>query len=389
MADLNAASVDDVASFFKTYYAPNNAVVAIVGDVDTKATIEKVRKAFGPIPVAAAPPRMDLTEPQAERRTATDLEDPPRPARACRLAYKMPPRLTADDDAIQVLGTVMSSGRSSRLYQQLVRQQLSPSPSRWTRPDGRARIVLLLRHGRAGQDHRRGREGDPRRDRAAEDGPIEPWELEKARNNAKRAVVGGLTSSLQHANLLADFAANFGDPSLINQRVDRISKVTAADVQRVARTYLTAENRTVVVTVPKPAPEPRESAMKTSTSVSWRSGRRRDAVGHARRVAFWRASSARSPKLPPAAKANRRRRPGQAVVMKGKAPVSTSAQIKLPRPNESTFSNGLHVMVLEDRRAPQVSMQLIDARRRRLFRSARSDRARAVHRRQPSRGHAG
>src|SRR5688572_28103671 len=63
MADLNAASVEDVASFFKTYYAPNNAVIAIVGDVNTKATIEKVQKAFGSIPSQPQPPRMDLTEP--------------------------------------------------------------------------------------------------------------------------------------------------------------------------------------------------------------------------------------------------------------------------------------------------------------------------------------
>ena len=69
----------------------------------------------------------------------------------------------------------------------------------------------------------------------------------------KDRVVSGLTSSLQKANLLADLAANFGDPALINQRIDRIGKVTAADVQRVARMYFTAENRTVVITVPKPA----------------------------------------------------------------------------------------------------------------------------------------
>ena len=70
MADLNAASVDDVKAFFKTYYAPNNAVLAIVGDIDTKVAIEKVRKAFEPIPAQAAPPAVDMTEPaqKAERR---------------------------------------------------------------------------------------------------------------------------------------------------------------------------------------------------------------------------------------------------------------------------------------------------------------------------------
>ena len=82
-------------------------------------------------------------------------------------------------------------------------------------------------------------------------GPIEEWEIEKARNNAKRGVVGGLTSSLQRAMQLAEFAASYGDANLINQRVDRLMKVTAADVQRVAQTYLVPENRTVVVTNPK------------------------------------------------------------------------------------------------------------------------------------------
>ncbi len=169
MDDLNAASVEDVASFFKTYYAPNNAVVAIVGDVDTKATIEKVRKAFGPIPSQPQPPPVDLTEPPQKGERRQTLEDGLARLARVDLAYKVPPRLTADDDAIQVLGTVMSSGRSSRLYQQLVRAATVAESVRWTRPDGRARIVLLPGHGRAGQDHRRGREGDPRRDRAAED----------------------------------------------------------------------------------------------------------------------------------------------------------------------------------------------------------------------------
>ena len=63
MADLSAASVDDVAAFFKTYYAPNNAVIAIVGDVDTKTALAKVEKYFGAIPKQPAPPPVDMTEP--------------------------------------------------------------------------------------------------------------------------------------------------------------------------------------------------------------------------------------------------------------------------------------------------------------------------------------
>ena len=254
MEDLDAASVEDVASFFKTYYAPNNAVLAIVGDIDPKVTLEKVRKAFGPIPSQPLPPKVDLTEPKQTSERRLTLDDPL--ARLARLdiVYKVPPRLTADDDALQVLGTVLSSGRSSRFFQQLVReQQLAPNVSAGR--DGAVgpglfRVIGTVAPGKTPQALEAAIYAEIERVKA---GPIEEWEIEKARNNAKRSVVSGLTSSLSRATQLADFAANYGDPALINQRVDRISKVTAADVQRVARTYLTQENRTVVITTPKSA----------------------------------------------------------------------------------------------------------------------------------------
>jgi len=254
MADLNAASVEDVASFFKTYYAPNNAVLSIVGDVDTKTTLEKVRKAFGAIPSQPAPPKVDMTEPKQTAERRQSLDDPLARLPRVDIVFKVPPRLTPDDDAVQVLGTVLSSGRSSRLFQQIVReQQLSPNVNAFR--DGAIGPGLFRVIGTVSPD------------KTAEaleaaiyaeidkvkNGPIAEWEIEKARNNAKRAVVGGLTSSLTRAIQLAEFAASYGDPGLINQRVDRIAKVTAADVQRVARTYLVPENRTVVITRPKAA----------------------------------------------------------------------------------------------------------------------------------------
>ena len=259
MEDLNAASVEDVAGFFKTYYAPNNAVLAIVGDVDTKTTIEKLRKAFEPIQAQPAPPKLDLSEPKQTAERRDKVEDPL--ARLARLdiVYKVPPRLTPDDDALQVLGTVLSSGRSSRLFQSIVReQQLSPGVNAGR--DGAVgpglfRVVGTVTPGKSVEALEAAVDAQIERVKNA---PIEDWEIDKARNNAKRAVVAGLTSSLQRAMQLADFAASFGDANLINRRVDRIMKVTAADVQRVARTYLVPENRTVVVTMPRAATRPQE-----------------------------------------------------------------------------------------------------------------------------------
>jgi zinc protease len=252
MEDLNAASVEDVASFFKTYYAPNNAVLAIVGDVDTKTTLEKVRKAFEPIPSQPPPPKVDLTEPKQTAERRQQLDDPLARLTRLDIVYKVPPRLTADDDALQVLGTVLSSGRSSRLFQQVVReQQLAPTVSAGRDGaigPGLFRVIGTVSPGKTAEALETAIYAEIDR---VKNGPIEDWEIEKARNNAKRGVVAGLTSSLQRAIQLAEFAASYGNASLINQRVDRLMKVTAADVQRVAKTYLVPENRTVVVTNPK------------------------------------------------------------------------------------------------------------------------------------------
>jgi predicted Zn-dependent peptidase len=89
-------------------------------------------------------------------------------------------------------------------------------------------------------------------------GPIAQWEMDKAHNTQKRAFVNSLGSSLQRAVLLGQYALFYNDPDLINTYSDRIAKITAADVQRVARQYLTPTNRSVVITTIKPASAGRE-----------------------------------------------------------------------------------------------------------------------------------
>lgn len=123
MADLSAASLDDVSAFFKTYYAPNNAVVAIVGDVDTKTALEKVRKYFESIPSQPAPPDMDMTERVQTEERRLSLEDPLVRLARIDMAYKIPPSSSPDDDALTVLSTILSGGRSSRFNEAIVRQK--------------------------------------------------------------------------------------------------------------------------------------------------------------------------------------------------------------------------------------------------------------------------
>src|SRR5829696_8495215 len=120
MEDLNAASVDDVATFFKTYYAPNNAVLSIVGDIDTKKTTALIEKYFGAINRQPQPNRPDLTEPPHTGERRSTIEDKLARLPQVDVAWVTPPAGTPDFKALDVLSWVLSSGRSSRLNQVLV-----------------------------------------------------------------------------------------------------------------------------------------------------------------------------------------------------------------------------------------------------------------------------
>ena len=254
MADLDAASVEDVASFFKTYYAPNNAVIGIVGDVDTKVVLEKARKYFEAIPAQPAPAPVDMTEPpQTEERRAT-LEDPLARLTRIDMAYKVPPSSSPDDDALTVLSTILSNGRSSRFFEAIVRQkQLATNVSagsQETRGPGLFNVVAIVAPGKSATDLEAAIDEEVEKIKA---GPIADWEIQKARTGARSGFVNSVGSSLQRAILLSQYAMFYDKPDLINTRADSIGKVTAADVQRVAAKYLVKTGRTVVVTVPKAA----------------------------------------------------------------------------------------------------------------------------------------
>jgi zinc protease len=254
MADLSAATVEDVASFFKTYYAPNNAVVSIVGDVDAKATLEKVRKYFEGIPQQPAPPEVDMAEPPQTAERRTTIEDGLARLPRLDLAYKIPPDGSPDSYALSVLSTVLSGGRSSRLYESIVRQKgLSSGVSAGAvqgRGPGLFRFTGIPLPGKSIEELEAAIGAEIVRIQTA---PIEDWEMQKARNAARSSFIGGLQSALNRAIQLSEDALAFNDPGRINTRAEAIAKVSAADVQRVAKQYLVPINRTVVITNPKAA----------------------------------------------------------------------------------------------------------------------------------------
>jgi predicted Zn-dependent peptidase len=254
MADLNAATVDDVRAFFKTYYAPNNAVLSIAGDVKTSECLEKVRKYFERIPSQPAPAPVDMTEPPQTAERRQTIDDALARLPSIDIVYHVPPALAADDDELTVLASILSNGRSSRFYDSLVRrQQLSSGVSAsasGTRGPGLFRIGGTVLSGKSVQDLENAIYVEIEK---IKNEPVAEWEIEKARNTWKRSALANLTSSLNRAISLGRYALFWNDPNLINTYPDRIAAVKADAVQRVARKYLVPTNRTVVITMPKTA----------------------------------------------------------------------------------------------------------------------------------------
>ncbi len=255
MEDLNAATVDDVASFFRTYYAPNNAVVAIVGDVDTTATLAKVEKYFGSIPRQPSPMPVDLSEREMNGERREVIQDPL--ARVARLSigYRIPPATHADWPALSAAGQILGGGESSRLYQRVVKDKeictsIGSGAGSRVGP-GIFTITCTLRPGKNIADAETAIEEEINQMRTT---AVTPEELQRIRISSRRGAVSLRESSIGRAQSLADNAAIYNDPNRINTTPEKVSSVPAADVQRVTSTYLKTSNRVVVHTLPSGAP---------------------------------------------------------------------------------------------------------------------------------------
>jgi predicted Zn-dependent peptidase len=254
MADLNAASVADVSEFFKIYYAPNNAVLALVGDFTEKTALALLNKHFGAIPSQPKPAAVDTSEPAQTAERRFTLEDPLGRLPIVQIAYKtLSAGNQADIYALQVLASALGSGQSSRLYQSLVKEkQLVTGVGSFSsnrRGANSFNVNATAAPGKNPADveaaiyaeiERLQREG------------VTDAELEKAKTVARRNAIQSRQSSLGVAISLAEAAVAWNDPNLFNTGLERTMAVTKADVQRVAQKYLQAANRTVGIGLPKP-----------------------------------------------------------------------------------------------------------------------------------------
>jgi len=254
MDDLNAATIHDAEAFFKTYYAPNNAVLSLVGNFKTDSALALIKKYFENIPAQTPPPVPDVSEPEQKGERRKVLEDNFAQTPRLDIIFKIPPGNTLDWYALEVLGNVLSNGVSSRLYQKFVKEkELAVSVSAdaseqrgpalfWFSVMARPTTDLALLERLLLEEIRRVQEIS-----------VSDAELSKVRMQLRRQRAQQLYSTRSRANSLGHFAVYYNDAGLINSVWDNYDRVTKADLQRVAQKYFKDTNRSVVTTLPKSA----------------------------------------------------------------------------------------------------------------------------------------
>ena len=251
MEDLDDASVEDVQEFFRTYYAPNNAVLVISGAFETEVAKSLVEKFFGDIPSQPLPPELDVTEPEEVAATYREWEDKLAPFPAFLLGWKIPPRRTPESNALYLAGKLLYDGDSSRLYQKLVK--------------GEESVIQLFGF----TDERRGPSSifvgaipKPEKDLSkirevimheihdlANFGPT-PEEMQKLHNQLFNDAVRMRQSSMTRAQQIAEFALYDGNPAIINQELDDLLSVTPDAIRNAVARFLNTENRALLDIIP-------------------------------------------------------------------------------------------------------------------------------------------
>ena len=267
MADLSAASLTDVENFFRTYYVPNNAVLVVAGDIDVPEAKQLVRKYFGLIPKGPKPPplaNMRVPEIVGHQQRYVVL-DSQVPAPAIYVGYRVPPAKDARAPVVTLLGDVIGSGRSSRLYDALVRRQqvaTTVSGINFGLADG-ADMLVFTATGKPGSSP-----DSLEVAMMAELAGVSSFtqaELDRARAAERFSFVNGLQTTGGfggRADRLAEGWTFFHDPNYVNTVLRDYDRVTLDDLKALARERIVAPNRVVLIYVP-----PRKASSPATTRV--------------------------------------------------------------------------------------------------------------------------
>jgi zinc protease len=264
LKDIESATLEDVQSFFKTYYTPSNAALAIVGDFDPAQAKEWVKKYFAAIPSGPQPKLPDLTEPRQEKEKHATKPDTLATRPAIAVAYHMPPRNTPEYYAMGIINELLVQGDDSLLHQELVKKRgLTDDVSGGVNLLGNMYDYYgpMLLSAELFYDNSVKSETVV----SAMDSVIEPLRtkpidkatldrsLIKIRSSLYDTVGGG--NGLGLADLLCSFALFDDNPARVNTLESEFRKVTPELILKTAKEYLRPENRTVLVIDPKAAPK--------------------------------------------------------------------------------------------------------------------------------------
>ena len=254
-SDIETVPVKDVQDFFRTYYAPNNIVIAIAGDFDAAATLAQIRRTFGRLEPVADIPRSPTKEPeQSGERRADVYFDVRSPILAA--AWHAPATGHPDGEALDVASLVLSGGRSSRVYRKLVYDEqvaLGAQGAYWELQD--AGLFYAFASVRPGADIDEVERLFMAEIARLRDEPVPPAELAKAKRQIQVDLLSGMETANEMASRIAGEYVSFGRIRPVDERLKAYAAVSAEDVQRVARTYLRDDRRSVVHVVPPPHAE--------------------------------------------------------------------------------------------------------------------------------------
>jgi predicted Zn-dependent peptidase len=272
LKDIEASTLPDVQAFFKTYYAPNNAALAVAGDFEPAEAKKFVEKYFGPLKPSELPALPDLTEPRQEQEKRATKNDPLAQKPAIAIAYHVPERNTQEYYAMTLLDEMLIVGDDSLLHQELVQKRGITG-----RVDGGINMLGTPWNYKGPMlfitDFIYDPATTPETILQAIDGVIEPLRTKRVEQKALDRAMVKLRSDLYDTvgqfngfglvDMLASFALFDDNPSRVNTLVSEYEKVTPELIQKTAQEYLRAGNRTVLVVQPKQATPAAVSAAPT------------------------------------------------------------------------------------------------------------------------------
>jgi zinc protease len=250
MEDLSAASLEDVSAFFRRYYAPNNAVVVVAGDVDADSVHARVRDLFGWIPRGEPVEKPALPVPPIPENRYITLEDRVTLPQV-NLMWRTGKAFGPDDAALSALAAILTDGKNSRLYNRLVyREQVAQSVSAFNDSQllsGDFYIRVMGKEETKLEELERAVLEEVER-LAAE--PPTAEELQRVKASVETQLVGGLETVAARADGLNSYFYYTGDPDYAAEQLAAYRALGPADIQRVARQYLDEAKRVVISIVP-------------------------------------------------------------------------------------------------------------------------------------------